>query len=72
MAQRRKWECVSVERQFKAIPDQELRERLAEVMDLLINKKSQLPKSKTSFSVENLCSESAPGFRNKKHREKSA
>ena len=44
MTRRRKWACLSVKRVFHKIHDTEMRQRLAEVVDTLLSKKSQLQK----------------------------
>lgn len=55
LGRRIQWECKTVERQFNSVDPKEMRQRLAECLEILVSSKSQLTE-KFAFSSNPLSS----------------
>lgn len=51
---KKQWSCESVKREFHAVSDVELRQRLAEGFDLLVKDKGQQQNLLSAFSKESV------------------
>jgi hypothetical protein len=66
LGRRAQWECNSVERQFNSIEPKEMRQRLAECLDILVSSKSQFTEE-IAFSNDPISSQNAkPRFTHKR------
>lgn len=67
MVKKPKWECGSVERVFKQIQITEMRQRLAEVLEILLLNPSQL--QNPAFSrVQNISQDSRSSFKRRRRK----
>lgn len=64
---RAQWECENIKRQFNTIDPNEMRQRLAECLEILLSSKSQLTKE-FAFSGDSISSQNSKPRLNNKRR----